>query len=76
MSWATWVILVVYLLLVGIAILQRRPLFVLGVLGVGMLACMARMFVLEQAWLSILTVALLLVGTILFRWTAGRDPAW
>ncbi len=75
MSWATWVILSVYLILLVIAILQRHPPFVLGVLIAGALACAVRMFFVEQAWLSIVSVGLLLVGTILFRWAAGRERA-
>jgi hypothetical protein len=74
MSWATWVILVVYLLLIAAAIVQRHSPLVLGVLIAGMLACVARMLV-EQAWLSIVSVGLLLVGTVLFRWGAGQERA-
>ncbi|WP_143229265.1 DUF4175 domain-containing protein [Actinophytocola xanthii] len=68
MSWATWIILAIYLVLLAFSVARRHPPFVLGVLIVGTLACAARMFVVEWAWLSILTVALLLVGTIAFRW--------
>jgi hypothetical protein len=75
MSWATWVILSVYLILLVIAIPQRHPPFVLGVLIAGTLACAVRMFFVEQAWLSIVSVGLLLVGSILFRWAAGRERA-
>jgi hypothetical protein len=33
------------------------------------------MFFVEQAWLSIVSVGLLLVGSILFRWASGRERA-
>jgi hypothetical protein len=73
MSWATWVILIVYLVLLVIAIVQRHPTLVLSVLIAGMLACAVRMFFIEQAWLSVVSVGLLLVGSVLFRWAAGRE---
>lgn len=75
MSWATWVILIVYLVLLVVAIVQRHPPFVLGVLIAGTLACAVRMFLVEQAWLSVLSVALLLLGSILVRWASGQARA-